>query len=293
MAGSGLVSAYSICSDKVRADDPDRFFASLFWPAPARPHAHAVLAFNVEIAKIPGVVSEPMLGEIRLQWWRDAIDRDEPAGNPIAEALLDTTARFNLDKARWLALLEARAFDLYQDPMPSQAALDAYVRDTSSTPFDAVARVLAPGRLPPACVDAAGRAYARTGLLRGLPWQVMRGQLFIPLDVLAKFQLPPEHVLAHRNSPALRLVLGAMRAAARVDLATMHQGLVTAAPAARAACIPASLCDPLLKVMERPSLDPFETPVDIPRWRRQWILWRAARAVPRSPPSGRPGAIVQ
>lgn len=276
MPNEAPASAYSFCFDAVRRDDPDRWLASLFWPGPARPHTHALLAFSQEIAKVRNLVKEPMAGEIRLQWWREALTNDEPAGNPVAVALVDTIRRFNLDKARLLALIEARSFDLYTDPMPSEPALDNYVRDTSATLFEAIARVIAPGRLPPPAVEAAGRAYAITGLLRGLPWQVMKGQLFIPLDVLAKFQLPPEHVLAHRNSPALGLVLNALRAKARRYLGDMNAGLGDAAAAA-GACLPAFLCEPYLKQMEKLALDPFETPIELPKWRRQLILWRAAR----------------
>ena len=276
VSDAALSAAYNGSSDFVRANDPDRWFASLFWPEPVRHHAHALLAFNLEIARVREAVSEPMLGEIRLQYWRDVIETGEAGGNPVAEALLDTIVRFNLDKDRLLALIEARSFDLYDDPMPSEAALEAYARDTSSTLFEAIARLLAPGRLPPPCVDAAGRAYALTGLLRGLPWQVMKGQLFLPLDVLQKFQLPPENVLAHQNSPALGLVLNALRARVRNHLAAMETGLASAGPAA-AACLPAFLCAPYLKRMEAPGLNPFETPIELPRWRRQWALWRAAR----------------
>ena len=221
-------------------------------------------------------VSEPMPGEIRYQWWRDAIEAGHGGGNPVADALVDTIARFNLDTKCLLALIEARSFDLYDDPMPSEAALEGYLRDTSSSLFDAIARVLAPGRLPPPCVDSAGRAYGLTSLLRGLPWQVMKGQLFIPLDTLARYQLPPEHVLAHRNSPGLGIVLNDLRARVRRHLAAMRAGLGEAGPAA-AACLPAFLCAPYLRQMEAPGLNPFETPIELPRWRRQWVLWRAAR----------------
>ena len=166
-----------------------------------------------------------------INGWRDAITAGQGAGNLVAEALCDTIARFNLDTGRLLALIEARSFDLYDDPMPSTDALEGYARDTSSTLFEAVARILTPGRLPPSAVDAAGRAYAITGLLRGLPYQVMNGQLFVPLDVLARFQLPAGDVLAHRNSPALGLVLNALRARARVHLVAMRSDLPDAGPA--------------------------------------------------------------
>ena len=161
------------------------------------------------------------------------------ARNPVADALVDTIARFNLDKERLLALIEARSFDLYDDPMPSEAALENYLRDTSAGLFEAIARVLAAGRLPPPCVAEAGRAYGLTALLRGLPWQVMKGQLFLPLDTLARYQLPPDHVLAHRNSPGLGIVLNDLRARVRRHLAALQSGLADAGPAATA-CLPPS-----------------------------------------------------
>ena len=273
-----LPAAYTHCFALVRDNDRDRWLASLFWPETARRHAHALLAFDIEIARVRESVSQPMLGEIRYQWWRDVIENDAPAGNPIAEALVDTIRRYNIGKDRLMALLEARSFDLYDDPMPSEAALENYLRDTSATLFESIARVLAPGRLPPPCVDAAGRAYGLTGLLRKLPWQIMKGQLFIPLDLLERLKLPPETVLAHRNSPGLGLVLQTLRARVRVHLREMREGLGGAGQGA-AACLPAFLCEPYLKRMERPGLDPFATPIELAPWRRQWVLWRAARSL--------------
>ena len=275
---SALTNAYALCGQAVRRDDADRWTASLFWPQEARPHTHALLAFSLEIARVRELVSEPMLGELRYQWWRDAIEKAVPAGNPVAEALLDTVARFNLDTTALLALIEARSFDLYDDPMPSVQALENYARDTSATLFEAIARVLAPGRLPPTCVAEAGRAYALTGLLRALPYQVMKGQLFLPLDVLQQFGLPPEHVLAHRDSPLLRMVLHNLRARVRPHIRAMQEGLPSAGPAG-AACLPAFLCTPYLRRMETPGLNPFETPIELAPWRRQWVMWRAARGL--------------
>ncbi len=272
-----LAAAYELCAQQVREADPDRWTASLYWPAAARRHAHAVLAFDVAVAKVSESVSQPMAGEIRLQWWRDAIANDEPAGNPVAAALLDTVRLFNLDAERLQAVLEARAFDLYDDPMPSEQALETYLRDTSSTIFEAVARILAPGRLPPAAADEAGRATALTGLLRGLPWHVRAGRMILPLDLLDRFQLPPAEVLAHRNSPALGLCLNALRARVRNHLDAMRAGL--AGPAA-AACLPAFLCPAYLRKMEAPGLNPFATPIEIAPLHRQWVLWRASRRLP-------------
>ena len=269
--------AYVLCREQVRQGDPDRYAASLFLPETARPHVHALLAFNLEIAKVRDTVTQPMLGEIRFQWWRDVITDNAPAGNPVAEALLDTIARHGLDTAPLLALIEARSFDLYDDPMPTLGAYDNYVRDTCVTLFDLTARILAPGFPAQPAVEAAGRAYAMTGLLRALPYQVMKGQLFLPLDLLAKFQLPPDYVLAHENSPALGFVLQALRAKVRGQLKLMAQALPDC-PAPEG-CLPAFLCEPYLRRMETPRLNPFETPIDLPYWRKLWVLWRAARGL--------------
>ena len=73
-------------------------------------------------------------------------------------------------------------------------------------------------------------------------------------------------------------MLVALRARVRNHLDAMHAGLRDAGPAA-AACLPAYLCEPYLRRMETPGLNPFETPIELPRWRRQWVLWRAARGL--------------
>ncbi len=273
-----LAAAYAHCFDAVRTGDPDRWLASLYWPAAARPHAHALLAFSLEVARVREAVSQPALGEIRYQWWREAIENEAPAGNPVAMALLDTVSRFNLGTDWLMALIEARSFDLYEDPMPSEAALENYLRDTAGALLGAIGRVLAPGHLTPRGTQPAGRAEGLVQILRGLPFQVMRGQLFLPLDLLDRLKLPPEAVLAHRNSPGLGLVLQTLRARVRVHLREMGEELGGRAkqPGA-AACLPAYLCEPTLKLMETPGLDPFETPLVLAPWRRQWTLWRAAR----------------
>ncbi len=268
-------AAAAYCEAEVRRDDPDRWLATLFLPEAARAPVHALLAFNLEIAKIRDLVSEPMLGEIRYQWWRDLLGSGAAGGNPVAEALLDALARHRLDATRLLALIEARSFDLYDDAMPSTLALDNYARDTAGVLFELTAAILAPGFPAPTAVGEAARAYALAGLLRALPYQVMKGQLFLPLDTLAQFQLPPEEVMAHRNSPALGLVLNDGRARVRRHLQAMHEALPDCP--APAACLPAFLCEPYLRQMEKPGLDPFATPITLPQWRKQWVLWRAAR----------------
>jgi phytoene synthase len=266
----------------LRQGDPDRWLASLFIPEAARPHFHAVLAFNLEIARVREVVSEPMLGEIRLQWWRDALenpDNGDVRANPVAAALLDAIARFDLPKDPFIELIDARTFDLYDDPMETVAALEAYCKATSSSLFRLIPMILTPDE-PASGLGAAehgGLAYALTGLLRAFPWQSARGQLFIPLEILKKHGGDRAAIAAGKATPAIRAALADMRGLARDNLDVFMTRIEGLPDACRPAFLPISLCEPNLRQMEKPGYEPFETIVQLPQWRRQWILWRAAK----------------
>ncbi len=282
MSGAATAADYAWCEAMVRRDDPDRWLASLFIPGAARPHVCAVLAFNLEIARVREVVSEPMLGEIRLQWQRDALEsapNGEVAANPVAAALLGTIARFNLPKETFVELIDARAFDLYDDPMESVGQLEAYCRATSSTLFRLIPMILTPNE-PASGLGAAehgGLAYALTGLLRAFPWQVARGQMFIPRDILKRHGLDPAAVAAGKPTPAILAALSDVRALARDNLDVFMARIEGLPEACLPAFLPIGLCEPYLRQMEKPGYDPFQTPVQLPQWRRQWSLWRAAK----------------
>src|SRR5437773_8160214 len=91
----------------LRQHDPLRFIADLFAREPARSRLFALHAFAAEIAAIPERVREPMAGEVRLQWWREAIDRKDPAGHPLAAALLRAATAAGLPDEPLLRILEA------------------------------------------------------------------------------------------------------------------------------------------------------------------------------------------
>jgi len=264
------------CTDVVRRLDPDRYFADLFAPAEARPHLFALHAFNAEISRVREIVSEPLPGEIRLQWWRDALRTGEGGGHPIAGALVDTIGTFNLPVPTFEALLEARTFDLYNDPMPDRATFEGYAGDTASVLFQLAAIILAKGG-DPGTADAAGHggvAWSLTGQLRALPISARRKQLFLPKDSLDARGVDLEDVFASRSSPAILAALADLRALAREHLAKSR---AATPPASVAAFLPLALVEPYLRKMEKPGYDPFGAPIDLLQWRKQWILWRAAR----------------
>jgi phytoene synthase len=273
---------YAYCESLVRDGDPDRFFAGLFAPADKRPHLFALYAFSLEAARVREAVSDPMLGDIRLQWWRDALQgeaRGDVRANPVAAALDDTIVRFRLPRSALVDLIDARVFDLYDDPMPTMADLEGYCGETSSVLIRLAGIVLADGA-DPGAADAAGHAgvaYAITGLLRAFPWHARRGQIYIPADVLGRHGVTREDIVSGRGGPGLVSALAEMREAARDHLDRARNLRATIPSAIAPAFLPVALAPAYLREIERRGYDPFRTVVDLPRWRKLWILWRAGR----------------
>lgn len=275
-----LASDYATCDALLKRDDRDRWLASLFLPTHLRPHIHALYAFSLEIARVRQRVSEPALGEIRFQYWREVL-AGEVGGeaNPIAAALLDTIARFGLPRDPFVALIDARLFDLYDAPMPSVATLEAYAKATAASLFQLAASILDPGADAQSAAEHAGIAYAVTGLLRALSWHLAAGQVYIPRDILSAQGLRPEDPRSGRDNVALLAALADMRALARRHIRAFAAIPAGSAGKAALAFLPIALCEPYLREMERPGYDPFASRIDLPEWRRLWLLWRASRKI--------------
>ncbi|MBK9082975.1 MAG: squalene/phytoene synthase family protein [Rhizobiales bacterium] len=277
----GLAAAYAACADDVKLFDRDRWLADLLLPEPAREACFALHAFSAEIARVRETVSQPSLGEIRYQWWREAIEGARPgeaSANPAAAALLDAAERFRWPRQALLALIDARVFDLYDDPMPDLAQLEGYCGETVSALFRLASLALAGGRDPggAAACGHAGVAYGIVGLLRALPWHAARGQCYLPLDMLARHGASREDVVAGRAAPGLLATLAELRAIARKHLGHARAGLTDIRRDARLALAPLGLVPLYLEAMERAHYAPFATVVDAPQWRKQWALWRGA-----------------
>lgn len=275
-----LAWAWAHCETLVRDGDPDRYVATLFAPADKRPHLFALYAFSLEVARVRDAIREAIAGELRLQWWRDALQgeaRGDVKANPVAAALDDTITRCRLPRQALVDLIDARLFDLYDDPMPSLTDLEGYCGETSSSLVRLASVILSPDDPGPA--DAAGHAgvaYAVTGLLRAFPWHARRGQVYVPLSVLEPHGVDRDQIVEGRSSAGLVRALGEIRGVARMhlDRARALNGVVPAG--AKAAFLPVALVPAYLKDMERRDYEPFTSVVDLPPWRKQWIFWRAA-----------------
>jgi 15-cis-phytoene synthase len=284
--------AYAHCEALVRAADKDRFLAALFAPAEARPHLHALHAFACEIARVRAAArGEPLPGEIRLQWWRDVLNGEawgEVSAHPVAAALLDTVARCGLPKDRLITFIDAHTFDVYDDAMASVADLDAYAERTSGAIFALSAQILSapiPGGKDAAgaggaAATPAGIAHGIAQRLRSFPHDLAHRQLYVPLDVLARHGVTRGEVEARQNTAALRTALADLRARARDSFALFAAAAPGISESTAPAFLIAALVPQLLNKLDGAAADPF-TEVEVPQWRRQWALWRAARQWPR------------
>lgn len=275
------------CEALVRAHDKDRFLAALFAPARHRRALHALYAFDVETARIRERAREPMPGELRLQWWRDAIGggAGEAIGHPVVAALREVIVRYGLSPAALVVLIDARSFDLYDEPMASLGQFQAYANRTAAVVFQSAVRILCGGAgdgLPPLAEDA-GQTAAIAEVLAALPRHAARRQLYLPLDLLAQYGAAAEDVFAGRATAELRAALAAMRLRARRHLARLAASGAQVPQPAIAAFLPLAPVAPWLRRMERRSYDPFRPP-RLPQWRRQWRIWRAAQSLARLAP---------
>ena len=263
-----------------RAGDPDRALSALFAPRDERADLFALYAFNVELARVAEQVSEPELGAIKLQWWREAIDKaasGETTGHPVADAFGDVVRRRALAPERIAALIDARAFDVAPRIMPDLASLEAYLRDTAGALFVLSASILGvQNGVVEQAAHAAGLAYGLTGLMRALPVHAAGGRLYLPADALRRHGSSPEQVLAGKTGQGLDETLAEFRAMAREarDEAKHHVEKLDAP--ARTAFLPLSLVDPYLAALEKSGRDPLRDIAAINPLYRLWCLARAS-----------------
>jgi 15-cis-phytoene synthase len=274
-----MQDAFAYCAELVRSADRDRFLSSLFAPAEHRGALHALYAFNVEVARVRDVAREPLPGEVRLQWWSDVIGGErggEASANPVASALLAVIERHRLPATKLQTLIEAHRFDLYDEPMARLAELEAYARQTSSALLVLAAQILTGGEGQRAEVvaDAAGIAQAIVGLLRAFPLHASRRQLYVPLDLLERHGVAPQDIFAGQSSKNLRAAFAELQDIARSHLHVARENITALPQAALPALLSVALVRPLLDRLSR--CDPF-MPAEISPWRRQWLIWRAAR----------------
>jgi phytoene synthase len=267
--------------DLLRATDRDRYLSTLYAPQEGRPALAALFAFNAEIAGIRGRVREALAGEVRIQWWRDTIAATEPGrqvGHPVADALCAAIIRHDLPRQAFDNHLEARIFDLYDDPMPSRTDLEGYCGETEGAIIQLAAMVLDPRAAPDfaGLAGHAGCAIGVAGILSRLPLHRARGQCYLPRDILAAAGTTPEDFVAGGDEAAAGRAVSAMAALAQEHLAAFRDGAKDMPASPRPAFLPVATVPLVLKATARLGARAAKEPSNVAAWRRQWAGFRAA-----------------
>lgn len=257
----------------LKANDRDRYFATLVLPEAARDAVQALYAFNADVATVRDRAREPAPGEIRLQWWVDALKGDGHGAvrqNPIAEALLTAIGSYGLPTGPLQRLVAARRFDLYDDPMPDLPTFEGYAGETASVLFQLAAMILNKGE-EIETGDAAGHlgvAQALIGHLRAFGLNSARSRIFLPWSIFAANGVREGELFAGQMSEGLLAGYAQV-----LDLAREHLDKATVAIAAlpkplRPAFAPVALQRLYLRQIERRAETPLAPLLEIADWRK-------------------------
>lgn len=277
-----LRQAYDHCASLARERERDRWLSALFAPEAARPHLHALAAFTCEIARVRAAVREPLAGEMRLAWWREALAGErnsEASSHPVAAALIETRAKFALPDSAFEDLLQGRTFDLYDDALATLADLEAYCRHTASALFQLAALILGEGRDLGAAEasEAAGLAFGLTEVLRRFSQSGARSPIYLPREMLERHGASLADVRARRDGAGLRAALAELRELAERRLAEAETRVAALPAILTPAFVPLGALRLDLKRLRRTEASLFAPFAEAAAWRRQMALWWWAR----------------
>jgi NADH dehydrogenase [ubiquinone] 1 alpha subcomplex assembly factor 6 len=247
----------------VRRHDRDRFQTALFAPPGRRQALFALYAFNYEIARVRESVTEPKLGQIRLQWWREAIAAAFAGGpvrhHPVVAAITAVIRELALTQEHFDRIIDARETDLENRPPASLTELANYAEATSARLVYLALEALG---VRNAVAGEAGRdvgiAYALAGLLRAMPFHARAGRRYIPDEIAARVGLVERDYRALRTTPALRSATAELAQAASRHLDSARAIRRGVPAAAIPALLPAVIAKRALMRLQRTGYDPFD-----------------------------------
>lgn len=268
----------ALCLRALQEADRDRYLASLLTPADRRAAIVALYAYNAELARVRDVVREPLPGEVRLQYWRDLLEgsaHGETAANPVAAELLRAVQTWRLPVVPLVAMADARIFDLYDDPMETTAMFEGYAGETAAALIQLSSLVL-DAEAAEAVSEIAGHAgvaLAVAGAILLLPIHRARGQVYLPLQILASVGLDRDSFLAGGNEERMTATIQAF-AGFGLDHLRKARAAGAIPKSLLAAFLPATLAEPVLKRAIKIGHASLSTDIRPPQWRRQMTMMR-------------------
>lgn len=257
----------------VAGRDESLFLSAAMAPAQFRDDLMVLYAFKTEITRVPFMVSEPMLGEIRLQWWREVLDQAYSGGPvrayEVSTPLAALIAQHGLKRAPFETFLEALGPFLGDEPAPDLETLADQVAGIEQPILELA------GAIAGTEIDAAPAAQmiGLTHLAMSLPRHAAQGRNVLPLDLLRETEADPHALFRGDYDARMAKAFGLLLHAAE----TRRQNLPRIEKSARGALLPAALAATHLKEMASKDFNPFAHAPTAPRFKQQWAAWRFNR----------------
>ncbi|EGN92145.1 hypothetical protein SERLA73DRAFT_66257 [Serpula lacrymans var. lacrymans S7.3] len=203
-SAAGTADSFAYCREYVQKHDYEGFLTSQFYPRHVQGGYFALKAFYVELAMVPESVSNTVIGQMRMQFWRDAvkgISDGRPPQHPIAMALYETSQSVHLPAYHLKRIIDARDSELQMPTHLTTDSLTALAESTSSTLLYLLLSLMS---LPSSTLSHAashlGVAQTFSTLLRAFPFHTSKNRMIIPAEITAKHGVNQEEILRKRES---------------------------------------------------------------------------------------------
>jgi len=268
------------CAKQVKTYDYDRFLTSLFAPVSARDDLFALYAFNHEIAKIREVVSEPMLGEIRLQWWRESIKgiyKNEPRNHEAVLPLSGAIHQHNLSKKLFLNIIDARASDIYDENPKTLVDFEQYLGATSGN-LMRIAAAITGGRdqeLSDLAYDM-GLVWGLVGSIRSIGYHISLNKLSLPQDLMDLHGVNKRDIFSCTHNDNIKSLIKALCDAAQGHLNQIATGKKIITKQTKTIFLLSSLSRSYLNMIKKSGYNPFKINEKASMFPRQCRLFFSA-----------------
>ncbi len=222
-------SGIEYCLAQIRRYDRDRTLTVLAAPRAAAADLAVLYAFNLEIALVRDSVTEPMLGRIRLQWWREALAEvfeGRPRRHAVLESLAALHARAPLSRQHFERLIDARETE-FDDVLPADLeALESYADATSGDLLRLAAEAAGVDPVSGATADLishVGIGFGLTGIARATLYLARRRHTLLPQSLLTKHGVSLDHLYELKPQPELNAAIAELAATARGHLAAARR----------------------------------------------------------------------
>jgi phytoene/squalene synthetase len=222
-------SGIDYCLEQIRRFDRDRYLTVLAAPEPAAADLAVLYAFNLEIALVRDSVTEPMLGRIRLQWWREAIAgvyEGHPRRHAVLESLAALQARRPLSRSHFERMIDARESELDETVPADLVALESYADATSGDLLRLAAEAVG---VDPASGSAAalirhvGIGFGLAGIARATLFLAGHRRTMLPEALQRKHRLSLDRLYDLKPQPELNAAIAELAATAQDHLAAARR----------------------------------------------------------------------